>query len=203
MEIVARDAVARITPVVLAERLGNICRYAGAVTRWYSVLQHSLLVYRLAQEEYPMHLHVQYVALLHDAPEAWTGDITRPFKKFLSDHVPQYNNIENDMLRTILGTFVPRFAPYFDDNTFAIMVRVKRLDKLAACAEIASGIACLDDAGDENTHVPECFRTVDKPSAMRILRRIIQCDRRTCVDMFVEELSSMVRRFDNYTLKEY
>jgi 5'-deoxynucleotidase YfbR-like HD superfamily hydrolase len=202
MEIVARDVVARITPVALAERLGNICRYAGAVTRWYSVLQHSLLVYRLAQEEYPQHLHVQYVALLHDAPEAWTGDITRPFKKFLSDHVPQYNNIENDMLRTVLGTFVPRFAPYFDENTFAIMVRVKRLDKLAACAEISSGIACLDDAGEENTHVPECFRTVDKPSAMRILRRIMQCDRQTCVDTFVEELSSMVQKFGNYTLKE-
>lgn len=61
----------------IAWALSNQCRFAGHVDRFYSVAQHTLLV----AANVPQEFHA--VALLHDAGETWTGDITAPVKKAL------------------------------------------------------------------------------------------------------------------------
>jgi hypothetical protein len=66
----------------IALALGNQCRYAGGVRRFYSVAEHSVLIARwLRDHAHP--LDVQLAGLLHDAAEAYTGDITYPMQAVL------------------------------------------------------------------------------------------------------------------------
>ena len=59
----------------VAGNLSRIYRYGGAI-RW-SVAAHSLMVADMVPDEFRLH------ALLHDAHEAWTGDLCLPAKKRL------------------------------------------------------------------------------------------------------------------------
>lgn len=58
--------------------LGNVVRFAGHCRGAYTVLQHSVHVCDACPDEF------RYDGLMHDAPEAYYGDITRPMKDVLS-----------------------------------------------------------------------------------------------------------------------
>jgi hypothetical protein len=62
----------------IAVGLGNLCRFSGQVRRFYSVAEHSVLVSDLlgVSGRYDLRL----AGLLHDASEAYTGDLTAPMK---------------------------------------------------------------------------------------------------------------------------
>lgn len=74
--------------------LGNICRYTGAVSRFYSVAQHLLLSAAIAQQamnqEAAIDRHsVEYfdqllAVILHDAEEAYVNDLSSPLKRAIS-----------------------------------------------------------------------------------------------------------------------
>lgn len=78
----------------IAHGLANICRYSGQCSSFYSVAEHSLLVSETAKG-------FELEALLHDAAEAFLGDITRPLKQML----PDYKKIEAEVERAILDRF--------------------------------------------------------------------------------------------------
>lgn len=61
----------------IAHSLAHICRFAGHTREFYSVAQHSCLAYDLSDGLDPV---LRRNALLHDAAEAYTGDIPRPVK---------------------------------------------------------------------------------------------------------------------------
>lgn len=63
----------------IAWALAHLCRYNGHVQRFYSVAEHSLILSALV----PAHLAA--AALMHDAAEAYLGDVTRPLKQLLPD----------------------------------------------------------------------------------------------------------------------
>lgn len=85
----------------IAHGLANICRYSGQCKRFYSVAEHSLLVSEVARG-------FEFEALLHDAAEAFLGDITRPLKQLL----PEFKRIEKDVELAILDRFgVPAPLP--------------------------------------------------------------------------------------------
>jgi len=61
----------------IAHSLSMQCRYMGHVNRFYSVAEHSFLVSMLVGDE----PETQLWALLHDAPEAYLGDMAAPVRE--------------------------------------------------------------------------------------------------------------------------
>lgn len=78
----------------IAAGLSRQCRWAGQTTEFYSVAQHSCLVAKLC----PGH---RLAALLHDAPEAFIGDMARPLK----DLCPDFREVEDSLWRAIALAF--------------------------------------------------------------------------------------------------
>lgn len=84
----------------IAGAIGMICRYAGHCRRFYSVAEHSLLVSREA-------VGFELEALMHDAAEAFLGDVTRPLKQLL----PRYKEIEREVEAAVFSRFgIPRLG---------------------------------------------------------------------------------------------
>ncbi|MCW5954402.1 MAG: hypothetical protein KIT69_19295, partial [Propionibacteriaceae bacterium] len=84
-----------VVPEDIAHALSLICRYGGHATRFYSVAEHCVLLsYAVPQE------HALW-ALLHDAAEAYIGDMVRPLKRSM----PNYRIIELRILAAIAERF--------------------------------------------------------------------------------------------------
>lgn len=79
----------------IAHALSNTARWAGHLDKFYSVAQHSYYVALNATKENKL------AALLHDASEAYIGDMPSPFKKMM----PEYKEIENRLMTVIAKKF--------------------------------------------------------------------------------------------------
>lgn len=60
---------------LIARALSNICRYNGHCSRYYSVAEHSILMSYMVPEELAL------ATLLHDASEAYVGDMPTGLKR--------------------------------------------------------------------------------------------------------------------------
>ena len=79
----------------IAHNLSRLCRFNGATNRFYSVAEHSLYVSHLVSSPHA------FAALLHDAAEAYLGDVVTPLKQLL----PEFIEIETRMEYTIACKF--------------------------------------------------------------------------------------------------
>lgn len=71
----ANPTATMVDPADIAHSLSMQCRFNGHTSAFYSVAQHCLLVADLVPAEH------QLAALLHDATEAYVGDMVRPLKQ--------------------------------------------------------------------------------------------------------------------------
>ena len=87
----------RVTPTDLAHALSNVCRFNGHCAWHYSVAQHSLLVAYIIEQEGGTP-EEQLAGLLHDGPEAYISDLTRPLKLLLLEAAQQRNQVWLDIV---------------------------------------------------------------------------------------------------------
>jgi uncharacterized protein len=101
----------------IAHGLAYQCRFNGQTSAFYSVAQHSLMVMSLVPE--PLH----FQALLHDAAEAYLGDMVKPLKQLF----PEFGVIESRVM-DIIGQ---RFAI----DLTRLDPAIKRADMVALATE--------------------------------------------------------------------
>src|SRR3954452_7056470 len=63
----------------IARALANVCRFRGHCRSFYSVAQHSVIVSQLVEER-GGDVEDVFAALMHDATEAYLGDMPHPIK---------------------------------------------------------------------------------------------------------------------------
>ena len=80
----------------IANALSNISRFGGHTKPGYNVAQHSLLVAAIAPS------HLKKAALLHDAAEAYLGDVIKPLKVLLGS---RYAAMEAEFEEVIFSKF--------------------------------------------------------------------------------------------------
>ena len=69
----------------IAGALSKICRFGGQVGRYYSVAEHSVHCAGVAHVD-GLCLDAQRAVFLHDAAEAYIGDVVKPIKVMLPDY---------------------------------------------------------------------------------------------------------------------
>ena len=84
-----------LDPADIAHSLALQCRFNGHCRVFYSVAEHSVRVSHAVPPDLALW------GLLHDATEAYVGDLPRPIKQQL----PQYRQAENDLMRVVADRF--------------------------------------------------------------------------------------------------
>lgn len=84
-----------VDPTDIAHALAHLCRYNGHVARFYSVAEHCLLLSHAVAPRNALW------ALLHDATEAYVGDMIRPLKW----HIPDFSRVEDGVMDSIAQRF--------------------------------------------------------------------------------------------------
>lgn len=82
----------------VAHALSNICRFGGHVSKFYSVAQHSVLA---AMKTSAAGNQVALWALLHDASEAYLGDMVKPLK----NSMPAFEAVEAKVMLAVTKRF--------------------------------------------------------------------------------------------------
>lgn len=80
----------------IAHALSHICRFGGHSSAFYSVAQHCVLVAQMVPPA------AKKWGLLHDAPEAYLGDVIKPLKILLGT---TYHTLEKNFQTAILSHF--------------------------------------------------------------------------------------------------
>lgn len=106
----------------IAIALSRICRFGGHTTTFYSVAEHSILVSLLVPDEHRL------TALLHDATEAYIGDMIRPLKS----QIPQFSEIENNLWSAIAERFsLPVEMPSCVKDADVLALAIEKRDVMA------------------------------------------------------------------------
>ncbi|MBN7772717.1 HD domain-containing protein [Clostridium aminobutyricum] len=84
----------------IAHALSLICRANGHFNLFYSIAQHSINCAKEAEAR-GYSKEVQLACLMHDASEAYIGDVISPLKRQLSDYVVYEKNLQNTILKAL------------------------------------------------------------------------------------------------------
>lgn len=107
----------------IAHALSNVCRFGGHTRVHYSVAQHSVLASHLVPPADALY------ALLHDATEAYIGDMVSPLKQVM----PQFRQKEDRLWSVICEYFeLPEQMPASVKRADLMMLAREREDLLPA-----------------------------------------------------------------------
>lgn len=101
---ISRPVIDDIQILDIAHALSNICRYVGHCHDFYSVAEHSVLVSHMVPRQHAMW------GLMHDASEAYLGDVSTPLKRQL----PAYKSLEAAWMSAVAKKFGLPY-PYSDE----------------------------------------------------------------------------------------
>lgn len=116
--------------------LSKLCRFTGHCQRPYSVAQHCCIGALFVPAEYRLEF------LLHDASEAYLGDVSSPLKKVL----PDYKKIEDNLDRVIRRKFgLPESKTDVVHKMDRIMLATEARDLMPLCdfGEYVEGVEPL------------------------------------------------------------
>lgn len=117
-----------VHPGDIAHALGHLCRFNGHVEPFYSVAEHSLIACELLP-------NYAKEALLHDAAEAYIGDIIRPLKRFVHVGVPDVGQAF-ETIKLVEARVHRAIAERFKLNVFpAAVLAVRAVDSALLVAE--------------------------------------------------------------------
>ena len=119
----------------IAHSLAYQCRFLGHTDGFYSVAQHSILVSQMVPEPDALW------GLLHDAAEAYLGDLPAPIKR--EPEMLVYRAAEERLLEAVAARF--SLPPVIPDS-------VKRADRIALATEFRD----VTTVGDLDWIVGEC-----------------------------------------------
>lgn len=86
----------------IAHALSQMCRYGGSCPEFYSVAQHSVLVAKLCWER-THDAQIALQGLMHDAHEAYVGDLVRPMRE--QPEFAFFRQLEAHAQNQVLWTF--------------------------------------------------------------------------------------------------
>lgn len=100
----------------IAHALARLCRFTGHTRSFYSVAEHSVWASQLVPPQDAL------AALLHDASEAFVGDVSRPLKAL----VPQFRAIEKRIEAVVLARFGIHELPPSVKQADMAMLRIEQ-----------------------------------------------------------------------------
>lgn len=118
----------------IAHALGNICRFGGHCRQFYSVAQHSVYCSRYVPPGFELE------ALLHDAGEAFYGDVCTPLKRRLPEFQALMHRVDT-VVHAALG--IPlRMSPEVQDVDLRMLAaeREQLMPKTGKAWEVLSGV---------------------------------------------------------------
>lgn len=142
-----------ITIEAIAHALGNTCRFGGHCLPFYSVAEHCVRV--AACNFVPSWL--KFDALMHDAAEAFVGDVPSPLKRLL----PDFKTVERRIEEVI--------ADKFDCHEIHHEI-VKRADLILLATEQRDLMPAHDDEWPVLKGVP-CLETHIRPMRPHIAKQ--------------------------------
>jgi len=109
----------------IAGGLAKICRFGGQIDCFYSVAEHSVECARQARVD-GVSAEGQMAVLLHDAAEAYIGDVVKPLKEMLPDYKAVESRLEA-AIATRFGIDVAKWAPVIREIDHAMLIAERRL----------------------------------------------------------------------------
>jgi hypothetical protein len=111
----------------IAHALSQICRFGGHSREFYSVAQHSVYVSQLVSGDNKL------AGLMHDAPEAYLGDMVSPLKR----RMPEYKYHEGLLWATLAKQYgLPKELPEEVKAADLIMLAAEARDLMGYDATI-------------------------------------------------------------------
>ena len=121
-----------ITIEDIAHGLAHTCRYTGQCNWFYSVAQHSVLVSQVVPQPFA------FAALMHDAAEAFIGDVSRPLKSLLSEYRTLEERVEQAIFKRFgLAWPIPEEVRKADDAVMLAEMEVLMPSGMSDLAKVA------------------------------------------------------------------